>query len=103
MPQTPGARRSRRKEARLPSNRSAAKRQRQNQKRRLRNRAVLSRVRTTTRALREAVADRSVTSDHLAAVTRQLDRAVSKGVLKRNTAARRKRRLHRLAATQLVS
>ena len=87
----------------MPSNNSAAKRQRQNQKRRLRNRAVLSRVRTTTRALREAVANESVTRDDLTAVTRQLDRAVSKGVLKLNTAARRKRRLHQLAAGQLAS
>ncbi len=87
----------------MPSNNSAAKRQRQNQKRRLRNRAVLSRVRTATRALREAVAGQRVTADHLKAVTGQLDRAVSKGVLKRNTAARRKRRLHRLAASQLAS
>jgi small subunit ribosomal protein S20 len=77
----------------LPSKRSAAKRQRQNEKRRVRNRAVMSRVRTTMRKLREAAADGSVTDEQLAAVTGQLDRAVSKGVLKRNTAARRKRRL----------
>ena len=77
----------------MPSKRSAAKRQRQNEKRRLRNRAVMSRVRTAMRKLREAMADGSVTDEQLAAVTGQLDRAVSKGVLKRNTAARRKRRL----------
>ncbi len=87
----------------MPSNISAAKRQRQNHKRRLRNRAALSRVRTTIRTLREAVAGDSVTADQMTAVTRQLDRAVSKGVLKRNTAARRKSRLHRLAAGKLGS
>ena len=87
----------------MPSNVSAAKRQRQNQKRRMRNRAALSRVRTTIRTLREAVADESVTAEQVTAVTRQLDRAVSKGVLKRNTAARRKRRLQRLVAGKLAS
>ena len=87
----------------MPSNISAAKRQRQNHKRRLRNRVALSRVRTTIRTLREAVAGDSVTADQMTAVTRQLDRAVSKGVLKRNTAARRKSRLHRLAAGKLGS
>ena len=87
----------------MPSNISAAKRQRQNQKRRMRNRAALSRVRTTIRALREAVADGGATADQMTAVTRQLDRAVSKGVLKRNTAARRKRRLQRLVVGKLAS
>jgi ribosomal protein S20 len=53
----------------------------------------MSRVRTTMRQLREAAADGSVTDEQLAAATGQLDRAVAKGVLKRNTAARRKRRL----------
>ena len=87
----------------MPSNLSAAKRQRQNQKRRLRNRAALSRVRTTIRTLREAVADETATAEQMTEVTRQLDRAVSKGVLNRNTAARRKRRLHRLVAGKLAS
>ena len=87
----------------MPSNLSAAKRQRQNQKRRLRNRAALSRVRTTIRTLREAVAADGATAEQVTAVTRQLDRAVSKGVMKRNTAARRKRRLQRLAAGQPAS
>ena len=87
----------------MPSNLSAAKRQRQNEKRRLRNRAALSRVRTTIRTLREAAGDESATAEQMTAVTRQLDRAVSKGVLKRNTAARRKRRLQRLVAGKLAS
>ena len=77
----------------MPNKRSAAKRQRQNEKRRLRNRALMSRVRTSMRKLREAIAGGSATDEQFAAVTGQLDRAVAKGVLKRNTAARRKRRL----------
>ena len=60
-------------------------------------------MRTTIRSLREAVADETVTADQMTAVTRQLDRAVSKGVMKRNTAARRKRRLQRLAAGKPAS
>ena len=87
----------------MPSNISAAKRQRQNQKRRMRNRAALSRVRTTIRSLREAVADERATADQMTEVARQLDRAVSKGVLKRNTAARSKRRLQRLVSGKPAS
>jgi small subunit ribosomal protein S20 len=82
----------------VPAKRSAAKRQRQNAKRRVRNRAVLSRVRTTLRKAREALAGGTATDEHLVAAVRELDRAVSKGTLKRNTAARRKRRLHARAA-----
>ncbi len=83
----------------MPAKRSAAKRQRQNAKRRVRNRAVLSRVRTTLRKAREALAaGGTATDEHLVAAVRELDRAVSKGTLKRNTAARRKRRLHARAA-----
>ena len=87
-----------REEVPLPAKRSAAKRQRQNAKRRARNRAIMSRVRTTMRKLREAVEDKTVTDEQLAAATRELDRAVSKGVLKKNTAARNKQRIHRHAA-----
>ena len=82
----------------MPAQRSAAKRQRQNAKRRVRNRAVMSRVRTTLRKAREAIEERTVTGEHVVAATRELDRAVAKGTLKRNTASRRKRRLHQQAA-----
>lgn len=87
----------------MPNKRSAAKRQRQNEKRRLSNRAVLTRVRTTMRKLREAVQDQTVTEEHLNAVVSRLDRAVAKGVLKRNTAARRKQLATRLVRSRTSS
>jgi len=83
----------------LPANLSAAKRQRQSEARRVRNRAIRSRVRTSVRRVREGIAsgDRAVIETALPAVTHELDRAVTKGVLTRNTAARYKGRLHRAA------
>ena len=83
----------------MPAKRSAAKRQRQSEVRRARNRAVRSRVRTWVRRLREGIAasDAAAVVAGMPAVTRELDRAVSKGVLNRNTAARYKGRLQRAA------
>ena len=83
----------------MPAKRSAAKRQRQSEVRGARNRAIRSRVRTTVRRLREGIAasDSAAVVAGVPAVTRELDRAVSKGVLDRNTAARYKGRLQRAA------
>ena len=75
---------------------SARKRMRQNEKRRLRNRAARSAVRSSVKSAREALAGKGADS---AAVVRDairaLDRAVTKGILHRNTAARRKSALAR--------
>lgn len=83
----------------MPEKRSAAKRQRQSEVRRVRNRAIRSRVRTGVRRLREGIAasDSAAVAAGMPAVTRELDRAVSKGVLDCNTAARYKGRLQRAA------
>ena len=83
----------------MPAKLSAAKRQRQSEVRRVRNRAIRSRVRTSVRRVRESIeaGDRAVVETGLRAVTRELDRAVSKSVLTRNSAARYKGRLHRAA------
>jgi len=75
---------------------SAQKRMRQNEKRRLRNRTVRSAVRSSVKGAREALASKG--SDSATAVReaiRALDRAVTKGILHRNTAARRKSALAR--------
>ncbi|MFP4329475.1 MAG: 30S ribosomal protein S20 [Alkalispirochaetaceae bacterium] len=74
---------------------SAAKRYRQSEKRRLRNKAVRSRVRTTIRKFREAVAanDKSEAELQFKAVTKLIDTAAGKGVYHKNTAARTKSRL----------
>jgi len=71
--------------------RSALKRMRQNEKRRLRNRMVRSRVRTTVKRARVGLAQKS---DDVRALVKEavrtLDQAVSKGVMHKNTAARQK-------------
>ena len=79
---------------------SAIKRMRQNEKRRARNRAVRSRVRTAVKTARTALGGasgdaRTVVLDAI----RTLDKAVSQGIVHRNTAARKKSALaRRLAA-----
>ena len=70
---------------------SALKRVRQSKKRQARNLAVKSTVRTSTRACREALEtgekDKSVAA--LAAATKTLGKAASKGVIRKKTASRR--------------
>ena len=82
----------------MPLKGSAAKRHRQSEKRRLRNKSVKTKVRTSTRKLIESVKANAIedAQTQFKEVTHILDRAVSKGVLHRNTAARKKSRLHRL-------
>ena len=84
----------------MPNLRSAKKRVRVEAKRRARNKAVKSTVRTQVTKARTAIAAAPTEPTTVEAVRdamSQLDRAVSKGVLHRNNAARRKSRLmHRL-------
>ena len=81
---------------------SALKRMRQNERRRVRNRAVRSKVRTAVKTARTALG--ATAADARDAVTdaiRALDKAVTKGVIHRNTAARKKSALaRRLPATK---
>ncbi|RPH78008.1 MAG: 30S ribosomal protein S20 [Candidatus Rokuibacteriota bacterium] len=72
---------------------SAVKRIRQNERRRLRNRAVRSKLRTTLKVARavQGPEQRSTIEEAL----RTLDKAVSKGVIHPNTAARKKSALAR--------
>lgn len=79
---------------------TAAKRHRQNLKRRTRNRGIKSELRTNTRKLLEQVQSQSTedAKKQYLLVASLLDRAVSKGVLHKNTAARKKNRLHRVLA-----
>jgi small subunit ribosomal protein S20 len=76
---------------------SALKRHRQSEKRRLRNRAVKTRLRHLVREVRGAVAagDPQAAARRLATAARALDKAVTKGVLHRNNAARKIARLAR--------
>jgi small subunit ribosomal protein S20 len=81
----------------VANTKSAIKRMRQNERRRLRNRTVRSKVRTALKVARTIQGpERPAT---IAEAIRTLDKAVTKGVIHRNTAARKKSALaRRLAA-----
>lgn len=82
----------------MPNTESAKKRLRQNEKRRLHNRAIKSNVRTQIRKVREAIeagdAERAQAEFRLA--TKRLDRAAGRNVIHKNAAARTKSRLSKL-------
>lgn len=71
---------------------SQMKRNRQNEKRRLRNRAIRSELRTRQKAA-EAAAGTEDENEALRRAIKSIDKATAKGVLHGNTAARRKSRL----------
>ena len=80
----------------MANTRSAIKRMKQSEKRRQRNRAARSAIRSTVKTARGALGTK--TAETKAAVDeaiRILDRAVTQGVLHRNTAARKKSSLAR--------
>ncbi|WP_308806908.1 30S ribosomal protein S20 [Actinotignum urinale] len=66
-----------------------------NEKRRIRNQAVKSELKTYVRKTREAIeaGDKEVAQLALQAAGRKLDKAVSKGVIHRNQAANRQSKL----------
>ena len=75
---------------------SQIKRNRQNEKRRLRNRQVRSEVSTRTKAAVAAAEEGSDDVDEKVKVAiKRIDKAAQKGVLHKNTAARKKSRLVR--------
>ena len=71
---------------------SQIKRNRQNEVRRVRNRAVKSTLKTSIRKFREAAdsGDTQTAAAHARDAARQLDKAASKGILHKNQAANRK-------------
>lgn len=79
----------------MPTSLSAKKRVRQDAKRRARNRMVKSVVKTQVRKLETAMAsgNAETAQAEFASAVRAIDKAVTKGVLHKNTAARRKSRL----------
>ncbi|HIE21536.1 MAG TPA: 30S ribosomal protein S20 [Acidimicrobiia bacterium] len=72
---------------------SQIKRNRQNEKRRLRNKAIKSRIKTSLRKVREAAAAGEPIEELLREAQKEIDVAAAKGILHPNTAARRKSRL----------
>ena len=79
----------------MPNHKSAEKRVRQNEKRREVNRGNRGRLRTSIKKLRTALAagDAGALSEQLPETISTIDKAVQKGVLHRNAAARYKSRL----------
>jgi small subunit ribosomal protein S20 len=71
---------------------SQEKRNRTNERRRLRNKSVKSSLHTAVRGFRQAVeaGDKDKAAELLASTSRKLDKAVSKGVIHKNQAANRK-------------
>ena len=74
---------------------SQIKRNRQNETRHRRNRAVKTSLKTSTKRVHVAIADGDAEAAvaHQAEASRALDKAASKGVLHKRTAARKKSRL----------
>ncbi|MFF4617263.1 30S ribosomal protein S20 [Nonomuraea jabiensis] len=80
---------------------SQIKRNKQNEKARLRNKAVKSSLKTAVRKFREAAeqGDTEQAAVLQRAAARQLDKAVSKGVIHKNQAANRKSAIAKQAAS----
>jgi len=79
----------------LANTASAIKRVRQETRRRARNRAVKSRMRTFVKRADQAIAqgDPGVAAEAVRTAISEIDRAASKGVIHKNNASRRKSRL----------
>ena len=82
----------------MANTKSALKRMRQNEKRRVRNRGVRSRVRTALKTARTTLGAGGDARPAVLEAIRTLDKAVTKGVVHRNTAARKKSALARRLA-----
>ena len=80
----------------MANHKSAEKRIRQTKKRTIRNRFYKTRIKNITKAVLEAIDSKDVEAAQKAfeAANKNLHKYVSKGVLKKNTAARKVSRLH---------
>lgn len=79
----------------MANHKSAEKRVRQNEKRNAINRSNRSKLRTQVKKLRAAVAssDKDLSTELLNPTVSTIDKAVNKGIIHKNTAARYKSRL----------
>jgi small subunit ribosomal protein S20 len=80
---------------------SQIKRNKQNEKRHQRNKAVKSELKTLVRKFREAVdsGDKDTAVEASRVASRKLDKAVSKGVIHKNQAANRKSAIMKQASS----
>jgi small subunit ribosomal protein S20 len=83
------------------TNKSAEKRQRQNEKRRLRNKMEKSAIRSTAKKVVAAAQgkDNVAAEAALLEMFKRIDSAARKGIVKKNAAARKKSRMQRLVNT----
>ena len=86
---------------RVANIKSQIKRNATNEKRRLRNKAAKSSLKTAVRSFREAAAsgDKDAAVSALRTASTKLDKAVSKGVIHKNQAANRKSAIAKKAAS----
>jgi small subunit ribosomal protein S20 len=79
----------------MPNIKSAIKRTKTNEKRRLRNASQKSALRTAVKFADQAVAgtDANAAKDALVTAQKKLDKAVTKGLIHKNAASRKKSRL----------
>lgn len=89
----------------MAHNKSQEKRNRQTVVRTARNKSMRSELKTRARNAVAAAArgDETATFEALRLAQKRIDQAAAKGVLKKNTAARRKRKLVRLVRETLQS
>ena len=83
------------------TNKSAEKRQRQNEKRRLRNKMEKSSIRSIAKKvlLAAQAKDKAAAEAALIEMSKRIDTAAGKGIVKKNAAARKKSRMQRLVNT----
>jgi len=79
----------------MANTRSAAKRARQRVKRTLRNRSVVTHLRTTQKQVRSA---QTPSADQVSAIISAIDKAANRGIIHQNAANRRKARLNKALA-----
>jgi small subunit ribosomal protein S20 len=88
----------------MPHLKSAVKRMRQSAKRRDHNRAIKRAIKKQLKSVLAVAGDKSAAADQLAkevkVAVKALDKAASKRVIHRNTAARKKSQLARLIASR---
>lgn len=80
----------------MANTKSAAKRARQSAKRTLRNRSVITGLRTMQKGVHSTQAR---SADQIRLLTSAIDKAAKRGIIHRNAARRRKERLTRALAT----
>ena len=85
----------------MANHKSAIKRAKQNELRRIRNRSVKTRVKSVTKTVEAAVAEKNGDSAAIAlkAAASVIHKAAKKGVIHKNTAARKVSRLTRMVNT----